>query len=584
MLAVCCFAQQTGIVRKIDVKGNVEVSTQAILATMRTKPGQPYLQSNLDTDKKALEDLGFFQSVDVRATAVENDNWDVVVNVLEWPIVKELRIVGNTVIKTEDIRKLLTVQVGKIFNLRDQVASSRRIEEAYRKKNFFALVAEFAPMRESPNTINIEIREATISSVGVEGNSRTKTRVIERLIKSKPGVAYDRHRWEMDLRRIYGTQWFENVKSIETQDPNDPFKINLVADVKETRTGQFNIGLQMDPRSSIAGVIKLQDANFRGTGQAVGIDFLQATNGGGPSVGLDYANPFIDNHDTALHASIYSRLVYRFTGNAFGGNDVPTNNNSYTERRTGLSLGVSRPLSDYSAFALNTRFERIITNNLATTNLNGFIKQDGSVAVATMGYTNNHRDVDIDPSRGTFFRVQVEPGISEITDIGGSVLDPTILGRHNFVKYNAEFRTYFTPQKPRDINKLDDPRKVLAFRVFYGSISGKTPFFEQYFAGGSETIRGYAEDRFWGNQTLVSNLELRIPIQKAFSIVGFIDYGGAWGGYGSVNEFTQSNKLNLHLGYGVGFSFRTPLGPLRFDLGFDERGRSRTHFLIGTSF
>src|SRR3954465_3344556 len=67
MLAVCCLAQQTGIIRKIDVTGNQTISAQAILNAMRTKVGQPYLQSNLDADKKAITDMGFFQSVDVRA-------------------------------------------------------------------------------------------------------------------------------------------------------------------------------------------------------------------------------------------------------------------------------------------------------------------------------------------------------------------------------------------------------------------------------------------------------------------------------------------------------------------------------------
>lgn len=584
MLVACCLAQQTGLIRKIEVQGNKGVSAQAILNTMRTKVGQPYLQSNLDLDKKAIGDMGFFQSVDVRAQAVENDNWDVIVNVLEWPTVKEIRIVGNTVVKTEEIQKLLTVEPGKVFNLRDQVTSSRNIEALYAKRNFFARVEEFGPLHESPNTINIVIRELTINSVSVQGNSRTKLGVIAKLIKSRQGQAYDKHKWEMDLRRIYGTQWFENVRSVETQPPDDPFKVNLVADVKETRTGQFNIGLQMDPRSSIAGVIKLQDANFRGTGQSVGIDFLQATTGGGPSVGLDYGNPFVDRNGTSIHASLYSRLVYRFTGSAFGSNSVPTGNNSYTERRTGMSLGFSKPINDISAWGLNGRIENVVTNDLTTTGSDGFIKQDGQVGVFTFGLTRNRRDTDIDPSRGDYLRLALEPGFSNITTIGGSVLDTSILGQHPFFKYSAEYRRYFTNQPPRQINQLDAPRRVLALRVMYGSISGKTPFFEQYFAGGSETIRGYDEDRFWGNKTLISNLELRIPVQKAFSVIGFIDYGGAWGGYGSVNNFTQSDKLNLHLGYGIGFSFRTPLGPLRLDLGFDERGKSRTHFLIGTSF
>ena len=254
---------------------------------MRTKVGQPYLQSTLDTDRRSLEELGFFQSVDVRGTAVENDNWDVVVNVLEFPIVREFSINGNSVFTDEEIMAMITVQKDKIFNLRDQAASAKKIEEAYRKKNVLALVEEFGPSKESPGTLRVVIREAIIGSIAVQGNSRTRTSVIAKMIRSKAGEPYNRHKWEMDLRRVYGTQWFENVRSIETQSPDDPYKVNLVVDVKETRTGQFNIGLQVDPRSSFAGVIKLQDSNFRGTGQAIGVDFIQATSGGGPSIALD---------------------------------------------------------------------------------------------------------------------------------------------------------------------------------------------------------------------------------------------------------------------------------------------------------
>jgi outer membrane protein assembly factor BamA len=110
MITACALAQQNGIVRAIDVKGNKEVSTQAILAVMRTKVGQPYLQSSLDSDRRALEDLGFFQSVDVRGTAVENDNWDVVVNVSEFPVVREFSIVGNSVFTDEEILKLVSLE------------------------------------------------------------------------------------------------------------------------------------------------------------------------------------------------------------------------------------------------------------------------------------------------------------------------------------------------------------------------------------------------------------------------------------------------------------------------------------------
>ena len=97
-------------------------------------------------------------------------------------------------------------------------------------------------------------------------------------------------------------------------------------------------------------------------------------------------------------------------------------------------------------------------------------------------------------------------------------------------------------------------------------------------------LYAYDEDRFWGKDMLIGTLEYRYPLQKSMNLIAFGDYGDAWGGYGSVGSFTQSSSFAGHLGYGLGLSFRTPLGPIRLDLGFDEHGKSRTHFQIGTSF
>jgi len=119
----------------------------------------------------------------------------------------------------------------------------------------------------------------------------------------------------------------------------------------------------------------------------------------------------------------------------------------------------------------------------------------------------------------------------------------------------------------------------------YGMIAGNVPFFEQFFAGGAESIRGYSEDRFWGKQQFLTSLEYRVPVQKGMNVIGFADYGGAWGGYGSVNSFHQSAGPSFSLGYGVGVGFKvSKLGNFRLDYGFDKNGRGRAHFLLGTSF
>jgi len=576
------FAQGTGTIKDIVIQGNQNVSREAILTNMRTKVGQPYIQANLDQDKDAVTAMGFFQAVDVRAEAVEND-WRVLVIVSEYPIIKEIRVTGNKAVKTEDILAAISLKPGDVYNLRARNPSSAAIEALYKKKGFFALVSDFSPLAESPGTLNVAVTEMVVNSVKIIGPERTKQSVIKRLIRTKPGEPFDLQKWQNDLRRLYGTQWFESVESVD-QPLADPGKIDLVGKVKETKTGTFNVGLQVDPRSTLAGFVKVEDPNFRGTGQNVGISLLQSTQGGGTSVDLNYGNPFMDSRDTSMSVSLYSHIVYRFTGTGFGSSSTPTADNRYFERRTGGNIAFSRAMNDYTFVSIGTRLERVSTSDIQSTNNNDFIKQDGNLSTITLGLTENRRDVDIDPAKGYWAQVTVEPGFANITEAGGAV-GQTLLGHSTYVKTSGEVRAYFSDQPPRTVKDLSAPRRVLALRVRAGDISGgHSPFFEQFFAGGADSIRGYDEDRFWGKDMLIGTLEYRYPLQKSMNLIAFGDYGDAWGGYGSVGSFTQSSSFAGHLGYGLGLSFRTPLGPIRLDLGFDEHGKSRTHFQIGTSF
>lgn len=584
LISAIALGQTNSVITEIEIRGNKAVTNDAILLRMRTKVGQPYVQTQLDQDRAAIEGMGFFKAVDIRAVPLTGDDWKVLVDLSEFPITKEIRIVGNTVVGTEEILKVIPIRVGQPFNLTEQKPTAEAIFNLYSKKGFFALPEEVQPMEDSVGTVSIVIREMKVNSVGVQGNTRTKPWVMMKLIKTRAGEVFNIKKWDDDLRRVYGTQWFERVVPVEN-DAAQGFAKDLVVDVKETRTGDAVVGLSVDPRSNFAGNIRLSDRNFRGTGQTIGINYLQAVTGGGASIDLDYANPFIDNRDTTLNASIYSRLIYRFSNNTFGGSGTSPTDETFTERRTGASVSLQRPLSSRTVGNIGLRFESIKTSDLKTTTNEEFIQQDGDVAVLTFGWNKNDRDVDLDPSRGSWSLITLEPGYSNIKRIGGATTnDPSILGTNSFFRINTEYRSYWSPQKARTSREMDAPRRVLALRMRAGTITGKVPFFEQFFVGGAESLRGYQDDRFWGKSYLATTLEYRQPIQKSFNAIAFIDAGGAWGGYDSVNDFTQTNKFKLNVGYGVGFSFKTPLGPIRLDFGWNQRGSSRTHFLIGTSF
>jgi outer membrane protein assembly factor BamA len=126
------------------------------------------------------------------------------------------------------------------------------------------------------------------------------------------------------------------------------------------------------------------------------------------------------------------------------------------------------------------------------------------------------------------------------------------------------------------------------------------PASERFFAGGDSTIRGYALDTVGapgtvglngyptgGNAVLLLNGELRFPVWREVGAVVFVDGGNV---FRRVTEF-DIGELRGSVGFGL--RYRSPVGPIRVDLGFkmdrrEIRGRleDRTalHFSLGQAF
>ena len=596
-MAVIASAQDAGKIDEITIRGNKRVSAVAIKANMRVKEGQLLNVGALKDDCQRIRDMGWFTKVDYTTTPVTNasgNSWKVTIDIQEHDVVKEIAIVGNTAIPTEDLLKLVTFrpQAGtkeddlKPFNDADLKPTADAIKKAYADKGFFGQVEGIGPDQYSPSTVVIKIRELTVNSVTVEGLTSTKERVFRHLIKTRPGQPYSNQKWGRDYSRIMNSQWFEGVTpSIPSQTEEDEGSVDLKMSLNDTRTGLFNAGVVLDPQNSLAGAISYSDSNFMGSGQSVGFNYTQATRGFGGSISLDYANPFMDSKDTSFQASIYDRLIFRFT------NGIASNASTadqYQERRTGGRFSFTRPVNDRQSYGLSSRFEKIHTQNATSLTTSGavpYVQQDGEVGSIGLSSIKNTRDLDFDPSKGNYLRIDLEPGYSVIRPVAVTPPDTRNVpeGRYAFLKAGFEFRTYYTPNK-RPRTKDDISREVFAFRLKGGFVSGTVPFFEQYFAGGNDSVRGYNEDRFWGKKSIVATFEWRKPIQEQFSLVTFVDYGGAWGGYAGIKDFEQSQDATFHYGYGVGIRFRTPLGPIRLDYAFNDQGGSRAHFMIGTSF
>lgn len=135
----------------------------------------------------------------------------------------------------------------------------------------------------------------------------------------------------------------------------------------------------------------------------------------------------------------------------------------------------------------------------------------------------------------------------------------------------------------------------------FSTVIKELPVSERFFAGGDTTVRGFALDRLGtadtldpqgfpqgGNGVAIFNLELRAPYWKNLQLVWFTDAGNVF------ERATDIRLDELRVSSGLGFRYRSPIGPLRVDWGWKlstrlllTGGRERSnvlHISLGQAF
>lgn len=101
------------------------------------------------------------------------------------------------------------------------------------------------------------------------------------------------------------------------------------------------------------------------------------------------------------------------------------------------------------------------------------------------------------------------------------------------------------------------------------------PFYEQFYLGGLETLRGYEENEFRGDKVVLGSLELRVPLAKELLGSLFVDAGKAWSEDLPMEDFK--------VGWGFGIRFKTPIGLIRLNYGVGKK-EGRFYFGMGEAF
>lgn len=535
----------------IDVVGNQQIAAQDILAAVTSKVGGPYVEEQAARDRQAIINLGWFLTVAMDRETVPN-GVRLVFHVTENSVVREIQFRGIKELTREQLLAVMQTKPGSVYNMYRLAQDADAIMELYRTKGYGLAQVIGTERITQEGVLTLVIAEGVIEDVKITGNSYTKTYVIRRYIRTKPGDVFNEKKVTEDVVRLNNTAYFATVRR-DAEVGTEPGKVILVITVVEKeRTGMINVGGAYASVQGLFGYIDLTKSNLRGTGQMIS---LRTEFGGRRSYELGYRNPWIMTPETSLSLGLYNRLIVR---EAFvSAPDGTQTTVLYDERRTGGNLVVGRPVSDHTTVYVGVRSDDVSISGLSESEqflLAGAAFLPRKVRSLTLTSVTDTRDNLYNPRGGAYYQLS--------TEFAG------VFGGAHFNKYATDMRRYLRM----------GGRNVLALRLLTGVTTGEAPYLEQFLIGGSDSLRGYRVDRFAGSHMAILNTEFRFPLSGNLTGVTFVDMGDAWGGVIASDPFFRGDKsFTSHVGYGVGVRVLTALGPLRLDLGFSKEG-AETHF------
>lgn len=501
---------------------------------------------------------------------------------------------GNTLEDEEELKKLISIEAGQGFKLSQLFEDVKKIQDYYGDRGY--AYAQVEPRRRpgaSPNTIDVAFdinpgEPVHIGKIIISGNQKTEDKVIRREILVQEGQLYHGNKVKLSEASVQRTGYFEKV-SVTTQAAKEPNTIDVLVEVTERSTGQFQIGAGFSSSESFIGTLQISYDNFLGRGH-----FLSAQ--GTISklrqlFNVQFFDPYFVDSKWRFRISFFNyEYVYTdFTRESFGGN-----------------LGFGYPFTRDLILDLTYTIENVdvSTGSFGSKQRNlGSILEGGRTSAINATITWDKRNNRIMPSEGFMLQGSID------------VADEYIGSENEYIRFLGRARAYATIFW--DI--------VLKFNLELGYIANwnapdkEVPIFERFFVGGPNSVRGFERSslgptrsfttnvvdptstltnfEIGGNKEIVFNAEVEIPIIKSMNISGvvFFDMGNAYNEDQDlslkIDWFASDDEKDSVMRSAMGFGFRwmSPMGLLRFEWGFPLAAKKDEdpvvfEFSIGNAF
>ena len=401
----------------------------------------------------------------------------------------------------------------------------------------------------------VPLERARIREVSIEGNSRTRGRIVEREITVNQGDYLSRAALLTTQRNLYRLGVFRSVQMETNPVEGRPGFVDVKIRLQEGSPILTAWGIGYDTEDQVRGSFELANNNLFGTRRSATLFLRESSRERRVQVTLRDPNLFGERIESLL-----TGFQEREESESFG------------LRRIGASAQLTRKLGTNTKIFGRYLLEDI---NLFNVEVSEDEIEEDTVRLGSVGVSLAHdtRNDIINPKKGGLMSV-----------------DYRIY--HHGLYSEAQFgRLFASASHFEDLGHA----LVWASSVRMGYLTSKDiPISERFFAGGDTTLRGFEYEKagpldpntnkpVGGNVIFLVNQELRFPIYKALRGVAFYDTGNVFANWNYFNTGRFRSVL------GAGFRFDTPVGPFRVEYGHkldrkDGESPGEFFFSIGQAF
>ena len=594
-------------INKITFTGNDSILPKDLTKVMKTKPANllsfltkagRLTPSAMDEDKDAIRTLyqnrGF---ADMRVTDVQTQplpngkGTDLVISISEGPQyrVNKLSLEGASIVAPDELERYLKMKTGSLYTPEGMGADLKKLRDFYGSRGYVDMVAQpqITPAGEGGVDLAYRIDEGVqsyVNLINVQGNTKTKDKVIRRELAVQPGGVFDTTLVDVSKSRLMNLNYFSKV-DMAPQDTLVPGRKDLDVIVEEKKTGSFNFGAGFSSIDSLVGFAELQQSNF---------DLFNWPNMTGAGQRFRIRAQYgLQRQDFTMSLTEPWFMGYKVSvGGEFYYHAATFLSSVYSQSNLGGAIQSRKAINPFTALRGEYRLENINIYNL-TGNYGSAIQNASNSSPYTKSCLLGGIDFD---NRDSLFLTHKGQSINLTGFVAGGGLGGTVQD----YGISLDAKKYFP--LPWDMILLT--KGSVGMVNAWGGGSTPPPIFDELYLGGANDMRGFAfrevgpKDQYGnpvgGSTSVYGTAELTFPIIPRLRGAIFTDWGfvnaESWSVSPAQTTIDGQTSGGLNGDVGIGARIELPIGPIRVDWGYpvmsDQWNQSsgQFNFNVGYTF